>query len=91
MGAEVSRWNSVEQVSGECSLFHAGPPGMGDGGGMERLEQVGTVFAGVFSVPSSGAGAQEVGRTGARHHWRCMQDTSRAVEAYSPIMDGGWR
>lgn len=69
------------------------PSGVPDpvcGGRMERLEQFGTVFRGLFTVPSGGAGARENGRTGAWRRWRCMQDTPRAVEAYSPITDGGW-
>lgn len=80
----------MEQISGDCSLFHPGRSNPACGGRMERLEQVGTVFRGLFTVPSGGVDAREDGRTGAWHQGRCMQDTSRAVEAYSPIMDGGW-
>lgn len=70
------------------------PSGVADpdcGGGMERLEQVGTVFRGLFTVPSGGAGARAEGRKRAWHQGRCMQDTPRVVEAYSPIMGGGRR
>ena len=90
MGAVLGGWNSVEQVSGECSVFHAVPPGMRDSGRMERLEQGGTVFRGLFTVSSGGTGAREDGRKGVWHQWRFMQDTPRAVEAYNPIIGSGW-
>ncbi len=79
----------MEQISADCSLFHPGRAVLVCGSRMERLEQFGTVFRELFTVPSGGAEAREDGRKGVWHQGRCMQDTPRAVEAYSPIMDGG--